>query len=126
VVRAFGNGSQLWRVTVMFDAAGATADSESLVTRLLENLSEAEGDADSLDVRPGACWDIIPPGGALGADMWVQADTVGEAADLGLGLVEAEIRALAGPAPSLWDVRVLPRESITLNTNQGQPYRYSS
>jgi hypothetical protein len=107
----------------MFDAAGTAAESEALVGRLLAELRDANGEPDSLDVREGACWDIIPPGGALGADVWIQADTVGEAADLGLRLVEAEVRNVAGEAPSLWDVRVLPREAITLNTNRGQPYR---
>ena len=119
-MRAFGRGARLWRVTVMFDAAGGPSDPEELTGRLRAQLAAASGEPESFDVRAGACWDMIPPGGALGADIWVRADSVGDAADLALDVVEREVRAVAGDRPLLWDVRVIPREAITLASEPGE------
>lgn len=115
-MQTFGSGSSLWRVEVVLrsgDAGGQTA--------LVEGLrSNAVGTPDRFsDVEEAHSYDMDPPEGSVGAALWVHADDVGQAATSGLTAVDEVCEAVVGRRLPLWDLRVIPRDAITLAEEAG-------
>lgn len=116
-MRVFGSGKRTWNVTVVFRADGTPRGHER-EAEIVEALNRQAHQVSAKPVgtlgrvRPANCWDMIPPDGAVGAELWVLADTVGQAAQEAFRVVEEECLRVIGRRLPLWDVRVVPREAI--------------
>jgi hypothetical protein len=91
-------------------------------TALVETLrANAAGTADRCsDVEEAHSYDMHPPEGSVGAALWVHADDVGQAATTGLTAVHEVCEAVVGRRLPLWDLRVIPRDAITMAAEAGE------
>ena len=114
---AFGTGAQLWRVDVVLRLGAVPSDASAKVLSLLASW---QGDLPTLSdenvhpsLRETGSYDLPAPDGEVGVSCWVRADTVGDAAQLGFGVVSRAYTAVSGLPADLWDLRLLPRSAIT-------------
>jgi len=114
---AFGTGSQLWRVDVVLRLGAAPSDASSKVLSLLaawqEDLPHLSDENVHPSLRETGSYDLPSPDGEVGISCWVRADTVGDAAQLGFGVVSRAYAEVSGLPADLWDLRLLPRSAIT-------------
>lgn len=124
MVRAVGQGSDLWRVEVVLWAREPEADR---VQALLDAvaavaLTSVEDDKVALpDVERAWSYDIQPPEGGLGVACWARSDSVGDAAETAWRVVRDAAAAVLGEEPRLWDLRVIPRAAILAAPDPGTP-----
>jgi hypothetical protein len=113
---SLGSGAALWRVDVVLRRAGATdAQADEVVSRLATDLSRRPASDDETifrDVESTNSYDMPPPEGSVGVSLWVRADTVGVAVQVGFNAVQAATQEVTGHALPLWDLRVVPRSAM--------------
>jgi hypothetical protein len=113
---SLGSGAALWRVDVVLRRAGATdGHAVEVVKRLTTALSAGPASDDEAifrDVEVASSYDMPPPEGSLGASLWVRADAVGAAVQVGFDAVLAVAKEVTGQTLALWDLRVVPRSAM--------------
>lgn len=121
-----GVGDQLWRAEVVL----RVAESDSLrVQGLLDAVTSSTAEVDIApvphvrDIERAASYDVQPPApeAGVGVACWVQADTVGGAAETAWRAVETAAKQILGEKFALWDLRVIPRSAILSAPNAGTP-----
>jgi hypothetical protein len=117
-VQSFGSGSRLWRVEVVL--RGPETRHQPLLIERLRTQAAGTPDRHS-DIEEAHSYDMDPPEGSIGAAVWVYAEGVGEAADTGMSIVREAASYVAEGELPLWDLRVIPRDAITLATPRGTP-----
>jgi hypothetical protein len=107
----------LWRVDVVLRRAGATDEqADEVVGRLAEGLStvpRSDDEAIFRDIESTASYDIPPPEGSVGVSLWVRADSVGAAVQVGFDAVQTAAAEIIGKTLPLWDLRVVPRSAMS-------------
>lgn len=116
-MRAFGSGSQLFRVDVVLrpigvDRAVQTRLTAALTARLPEDDATLEPWGSLADVDEAYSYDMEPPEGTAGLGLWVRADGPGEAAATAWSEVSAASQEAAGRPLPLWDLRLVPRTAM--------------
>ena len=101
-----------WRVDVVLRADGAGDDVAGRVVAELGDGAERTWS-----------WDMEPPDGSLGAGIWVDADSIGEAAETAFRRVTDACRAVTGRDHELWDLRVIPLAAIEMSPPERPPER---
>ena len=85
------------------------------MTRLTRNLSAGPVSDDETIFRPveaASSYDMPPSEGSLGASLWVRADTIGAAVQVGFDAVQTVAEEVTGQTLPLWDLRVVPRSAM--------------
>src|SRR6266480_4419931 len=111
LMRWAGEGSELWRVRVDLFSPDADSRLVSVVARSLESLltgDDRDADDHSYGVDQGLGITERP---VLGLVFWVRADDVGAAAARAVE-VARDAGGAAGVGPDLYDVTVIPRDSV--------------
>lgn len=113
--KALDTGAGTWfLVDVVLRPAGPIADGDDarLVGVVAGALAPVAGPDHGRDPEVAFSYDIAPPEGELGVELWVRAATIGEAVDAATELVlRCAAEAGLGDA-SLWDVRTIPEDAV--------------
>ena len=101
----------------MLRRAGATDEqADEVVGRLAKDLStvpRSDDEAIFRDIESTASYDIPPPEGSVGVSLWVRADSVGAAVQVGFDAVQTAAAEIIGKTLPLWDLRVVPRSAMS-------------
>jgi hypothetical protein len=124
VVRAVGDGSDLWRVEIVLWTHEPEADRAEELLRAVGAAAVTSGDDDPVglpDVEHAWSYDIQPPEGGVGVACWARSDSVGGAAEVAWRVVREAAATVLGVEARLWDLRVIPRAAILAAPDQGTP-----
>src|SRR5690349_3091577 len=100
-MRVLGRGAQLWRVEVVLWASNAARALENELLDLVAEATAVSG-ADDVprvpDVAVAASYDIQPPApdAGVGVACWVQAATVGDAANVAWDVISSRAERVLG------------------------------
>lgn len=116
-MRAFGSGSDLFRVDVVLrpigvDRAVQARLTAALAARLPADDPTLEPWASLADVDEAYSYDMEPPEGTAGLGMWVRADEPGAAVTTAWAEASAASEVAAGRPLPLWDLRLVPRTAM--------------
>jgi hypothetical protein len=116
-MRAFGVGSQLFRVDVVVRRSGVPESAgDALIRAVAERLpvddprQQAWGHL--VDVNNATSYDMDAPDGTFGIGCWVWADGPGEAVGVAWAEISAACEAAVGLRLPLWDIRLVPRSAM--------------
>ena len=112
-MRSIGDGTDLWYVRVVMKTDEANADAGARLLPHLENLlTGAREDFDlCTEVGIGETGDTT-----IGANYWVRADDVGEAARIAVRTMELSVQAAGVASRGLYEVTVVPRHAVVVRS----------